>query len=176
MVQEKGENPLNAMRRKVNEAKAIFDEIYNVYKNVKPKCKGKIVNHTVKKKRSDIRKLEKYADALFQQAGRIMFPVSEYSGKETEVIHHYVCKSHSNNLRYDFKNAIPLTNGEHYRHHKVSDSSIMSVVLQKRGLEWDNDLQTRRHIVVKQSKELLEKVISDLETIIYGKPKQLPWE
>ena len=27
------------MRRKVNESKAIFDEIYNVYKNVKPKCK-----------------------------------------------------------------------------------------------------------------------------------------
>ena len=164
------------MRRRVNQSKAIFDEIYNVYKDVKPKCKGKIVNHTVKRKRDDIRKLEKYADSLFQQAGKKMFSMSLVSGLPVEVIHHFVPKSQSNNLRYDFDNAIPLTNGEHFRHHNTGDPSIVSTIIEKRGLDWVERLNLRRRVSVKQTKERLEAVIVELETIIYGKPKKLPWE
>jgi hypothetical protein len=164
------------MRRKINESKAIFDEIYNVYKNVKPKCKGKIANHTVKKKRSDIRKLEKYADKLFQEAGKKLYPVSVVETRlPTEVIHHFIPKSQSNNLRYDFKNACPATNGQHFRYHTCGDPMLTNAFIRDRGQEWIDDLEVRRHIVVKQTKERLEAVIVELETIIYGKPKSLPF-
>jgi len=164
------------MRRKVNETKAIFDQIYNVYKNIKPKCKGKIVNHTVKRKRLEIRKLEKYADKLFQEAGKKLYPVSVVETRlPTEVIHHFIPKSQSNNLRYDFKNACPATNGQHFRYHTCGDPMLTNAFIRDRGQDWIDDLEVRRHIVVKQTKERLEAVIVELETIIYGKPKKLPF-
>lgn len=169
------------MRRKKNPSKAIFDEIFGAYKHTKPtrlilpKQKSKI-NHTVRNKRAEIRKLEKTADALFQMAGKIKYPYSIISGKPVEVIHHFVPKSQSNNLRYDFDNAIPLTNGEHFRHHNTGDPSIVSTIIAKRGLAWSDGLNLRRHIPVKETKERLEKIIEELSVIVYGKPKQLPWE
>lgn len=168
------------MRRQLNEAKAIFDQMYGVYKNVKPKCKPlskprKKINHTVKKRREEIRKLEKTADALFQKAGKILFPVS-VTGEPTEVIHHYVPKSQSNNLRYDFNNACPATNGWHYRHHYTSDPTLSDAFRKKFGQKRIDYLTEQRRITVKQTKERLEKIIEELSIIIYGKPKKLPWE
>lgn len=167
------------MRRKVNESKAIFDEIYNVYKNVKPKCKGlpkkRKINHTTKERREVIRKLEKYADSLFQEAGKKLFPIS-VTGEPTEVIHHYVPKSQSNNLRYDFLNACPSTNGWHYRHHYTSDPTLSDAFKKKFGQKRIDYLTEQRRITVKETKERLEAIILELEIIVYGKPKQLPWE
>jgi len=148
-------------------------QIKEFYSHSKPK-KLKI-NHTVKKKREDIRRLEKYADALFQKAGKKIYPKSLISGQPTEVIHHFVPKSQSNNLRYDFLNAIPLLNSEHFRHHITGDPSIMATVIRKKGNKWEDDLNTRRHITVKQTEERLRQVIEELETIVYGKPKKLPF-
>ncbi len=158
------------MVRKINPNIEIFRQIYG---NKKPKCKG-IINHTVKRKREDIRKLEKYADKLFQEAGKILFPIS-VTGEPTEVIHHYVPKSQSNNLRYDFKNACPSTNGWHYRHHYTSDPTLSDAFRKKFGQNRIDYLTKNRHISVKQTKERLEVIIKELETIVYGKPKKLPF-
>ena len=166
------------MRRKVNEAKAIFDKIYNVYKNVKPKCKGlpkkRKINHTTKERREEIRKLETYADALYQRAGKMMFPIS-VTGEPTEVIHHYIPKSQSNNLRYDFKNACPSTNGWHFRHHKIGDPTLSDAFKKKFGQKRIDYLTEQRHITVKQTEERLTEIIKELEIIVYGKPKKLPF-
>lgn len=167
------------MRRKINEAKAIFDEIYGVYKSVKPKCKGlpkkRKINHTTKERREEIRALEKTADALFQEAGKIMFPIS-VTGEPTEVIHHFVPKSQSNNLRYDFLNACPATNGWHSRHHLYGDPTLSDAFRKKFGQKRIDYLTRQRQIPVKETKERLEKIIEELSVIVYGKPKKLPWE
>ena len=61
MVLGKAESLLNAMRRKKNPSKEIFDQIYGVYKNVKPKCKG------LPKKRKN-NSLNKLLDTLWSRA------------------------------------------------------------------------------------------------------------
>jgi hypothetical protein len=151
------------MRRKVNPNIEIFQQLY---KNSKPKCKG-LKNHTVKKKREDIRILEKRADALFQIAGKKLFPIS-VTGEPTEVIHHFVPKSQSNNLRYDFKNACPATNGWHYRHHTCSDPTLTDAFRKKFGQKRIDYLTKQRHISVKQTKERLDKVIEELNKIVFS--------
>ena len=167
------------MRRKVNEAKEIFDQMYGVYKNVKPKCKGlpkkRKKNHTTKERREKIRALELRADALFQKSGKMMFPVS-VTGEPTEVIHHYVPKSQSNNLRYNFKNACPSTNGWHYRHHEYGDPTLSDAFKKKFGQKRIDYLTEQRRINITHTEEYLNEVIEELETIVYGKPKKLPWE
>lgn len=153
-------------------------QLKEIYSKSKPKCKGlkktKKVNHTVKDKRSEISKLEKYADSLYQTAGKKLFPIS-VTGEPTEVIHHHVPKSQSNNLRYDFKNACPSTNGWHFRHHRLGDPTLSDAFKKKFGQERIDYLTEQRRITVKQTKERLEKVIKELEIIVYGKPKSLPF-
>lgn len=122
----------------------------------------KFKNHTVRDKRAEIRKLEKRADALYQIRMKEKYPVSIISGLPVEVIHHYCPKSQSNNLRYDESNAIPLTCGEHFRHHTCGDPIIMSTIIRKKGKKWEDDINLRRHIVCKHTKEYLERVIESL--------------
>jgi len=168
------------MRRKKNPSKELFDEIYNLKKvyTGKPKCKplkkNRKINHTVQEHRAEIRKLEKYADSLYQTAGKKLFPIS-VTGEPTEVIHHHVPKSQSNNLRYDFKNACPSTNGWHCRHHRYGDPTLSDAFKKKFGQKRIDYLTEQRRITVRETKERLEQVIVDLETIIYGKPKKLPF-
>ena len=57
-------------------------------------------------------KLQKQADTLMQEVGKLKYPKSLVSGLPTQVMHHYVPKSVSSGLRYDWDNLIPLTNGE----------------------------------------------------------------
>lgn len=131
-------------------------------KSKKPKTTGLKHKRSQSKDRAEIRKLEKVADSLFQLAGKKLYPKSIISGEPTEVGHHFIPKSQSNNLRYDFNNFIPLTNKEHCRHHLSGDPSIVSTIILKRGYEWYNDLNLRRHIIRKQTKEYLESVIESL--------------
>lgn len=145
----------------------------------KPTCKPlpkpkKKVNHTTKIKREEISKLEKRADSLYQMAGKILFPVS-ITGEPTEVIHHYIPKSQSNNLRYDFKNACPSTNGWHYRHHRFGDPTLSDAFKKKFGQKRIDYLTEQRRVNVKQSKERLEKIIGELEIIVYGEQKDRPF-
>lgn len=167
------------MRRKKNLSKEIFDQLYGVYKNVKPKCKGlpkkRKVNHTTKERRKKIRELEIYADSLYQKYGKILFPIS-VTGEPTEVIHHYVPKSQSNNLRYDIKNACPSTNGWHFRHHKLGDPTLSDAFKKKFGQKRIDYLTEQRRINMTHTEEYLREVILRLETLVYGKPKVLPWE
>lgn len=169
------------MRRKLNEAKAIFDQIYGVYKSVKPKCKGlpkprKKVNHTVKKKREEIRKLEKTADKLLQMAQVPQFPNCIVCGGTTNCMHHVVYKSQSNALRYNPINLVPLCSKCHTRLHFSGDPAILGTIIKVKGVEWFDELQSLRHETVKETKERLENIIEELSVIVYGKPKKLPWE
>ena len=109
-------------------------------------------------------KLIDEADELFQAVGIAMKPKSTVSGKPTEVIHHFIPKSQSNNLRYDLKNGVPLTNGEHTRHHRGGDPEIAATIIKNMGNKWYDDLQARRRIFCKLNIGYLEGVIINLES------------
>ena len=113
-------------------------------------------------KRSKEKRLRDQADKLFQVALIKMKPVSVVSGEPTEVIHHFVPKAQSNNLRYDEKNGVPLTHAEHFAHHTKGDPDIVTTIVKVNGVKWYNDLQIRRRIICKLNVGYLEEVIKKL--------------
>lgn len=88
----------------------------------------------------NIKKLKKEADKLYQEKYIREKPKSVVSGQPTEVIHHFIPKGQSNNLRYDEKNAVPLTHAEHFAHHTKGDPEIVTKIVQFYGVKWYNDL------------------------------------
>ena len=97
-----------------------------------------------KRSKDPVKKLQKECDVLYQLLGKAKWPKSIISGLQTQVIHHFYPKSVSNALRYDFDNGVPLTNGEHMRHHQAGDASIHGEVIRTRGLAWYEKLTERR--------------------------------
>jgi len=92
----------------------------------------------------------KTCDKLFQQRGREKFSKSILSGQSTQVIHHLIAKSCSSALRYDWDNAIPLTNGEHYRLHRSGDPTYeWKIIKIKGGDEWYENLKKRGQKIMK---------------------------
>jgi len=105
----------------------------------------------------------KKADALFQKAGKLLYPKSIISGKSTEVIHHRIYKSQSNNLRYDFDNAIPLTVKEHDQlHNRKSGSLVLAQIDAVKGTKWLDNLIKKSRIIRKFTPEYIEKIIKKL--------------
>jgi len=114
--------------------------------------------------KKSVRALEKQADKLYQLKLIRLKPQSAVSGQPTEVIHHFIYKSQSNNLRYDYDNGVPLTNKEHARHHLSGDPEIVARIIEYYGMEWFEDLQKRRHIICKNNKSRLMEVIKNLSS------------
>jgi len=139
---------------------------YSTQEPRKPKCKGLKRKTTHKIDHEEIEKLKSRADSLFQTRGKEKFPYSIISGQPVEVIHHFIYKSQSKKLRYSFDNAIQLTNSEHCRHHQSGDPTIVSEILRKKGLKWEENLQKIRHSpgILKLNKEYLEGIIESLST------------
>lgn len=105
------------------------------------------------------------ADKLFQQKLKALWPKSIISGLPTQVIHHYVPKSVSSRLRYDIKNGVPLTNGEHMRHHQAGDPIIHLTVEDKRGKEWIEYIKKARYETIKTDVTFYENAIKELEAL-----------
>jgi len=106
--------------------------------------------------------LKRKADRLFQLKLIEEKPDSAVSGQATEVIHHFINKSKSNNLRYDWHNGVPLTCKEHNQHHLSGDPAIVIAIKEHYGDEWFADLQARRRIIRKFNKGYLRGVIEEL--------------
>ena len=120
----------------------------------------------MKTRLQSIKGLKKKADKLYQIRLIEQKPVSIISGQATEVIHHFIRKSQSANLRYDYANGVPLTNKEHCQHHLSGDPSIVADIIKAYGREWYEDLQTRRRIDFKMNKTTLKEVIEKLSVVI----------
>ena len=116
----------------------------------------------MKTKKSKLRKLVEEADKLYQIKFIRENPTSIISGDLTEVAHHFIPKSQSNNLRYDEENGIPLTNGEHCRHHRSGDPSIVARILAVKGQKWFDGLQLKRREICKFYIGYLKSIIDKL--------------
>jgi hypothetical protein len=113
-------------------------------------------------RKQGLKPLQKQADKLYQIKLIELKPFSVVSGLPTEVIHHYIPKSQSAYLRFDWDNGVPLTNSEHFAHHTKGDPEIAAKILKHYGEKWHDTLNQRRHIIQKTNKSYLLEIIEDL--------------
>jgi 5-methylcytosine-specific restriction endonuclease McrA len=85
-------------------------------------------------------KLIKKADRELQEAGRRIYEYCEVCGAPMTVMHHYIPKSRSSFLRYNWDNCVPLCHGCHFKLHN-SDPFIQNKINEKRGKEWYKGLE-----------------------------------
>jgi len=160
-------------RKKCKICKKEFDQ-YNSLQNKCIKClieqvkEKKKINHEKLKNFLLPDKLQKEADRKFQIAGKILYPKSIVSGKPTEVIHHWIYKSHSNNLRYYFPNGVPLTNDEHGAIHGKRPEQIKNQIFIQMGVPWAEDLDNKSKVIRKLTEEYYRAKIAEFDKVING--------
>ena len=98
-----------------------------------------------------------------QQVGKLRNPKSILSGLPTDVQHHFIPKSVSSMLRYDWDNLIPLTNAEHCRLHQSPDPTTNARILEIKGMEWFKELKRRSVMYHKVNMEMYRQVKAKLE-------------
>jgi len=93
---------------------------------------------------------------------------SEYSHARCEVckapfqlMHHFVEKSQSTNLRYDHDNLIFLCHKCHAKHHQFGDTEIAGTIILQKGGEWFKNLHIKKRIdkryTIKELREIEAK-------------------
>lgn len=145
------------MRRKVNQSKAIFDKIYG-----KPK-KVKITTKTL--------------DGLWRIAvKKLAGDKCEYCGATKYLNAHHVFGRRNFAVRWEINNGVSLCAKHHtfsneFSAHQTS-TRFKDWITEKRGQEWYDNLNKQAN-TIKPNREEIQKKLSE---ILYGKPKQLPWE
>jgi len=91
--------------------------------------------------------------------------VCEICGAKMEVIHHFIPKAQSKNLRYDVENFIPVCGKCHYLFHKRA-SVPNGIIALKRGEEWLLRIKKKGQIHIAKTKRWLiaqEKALNRLD-------------
>jgi len=100
--------------------------------------------HLKPKKTKPIGYYQKKADRLLQELGRQTYDRCLVCGGEYCCLHHFVYKSQSTALRYDWENAIPLCVSCHYKIHAGKNDTIPGEITLIKGQDWINNLKERR--------------------------------
>jgi hypothetical protein len=120
-----------------------------------------------KHSKSPLKSLQRKADIALQEFYRQTETKCEGCGARAELRHHFILKSHSNRLRYEEKNLIPLCKSCHSKIHCFGQGQMIEAkIALGRGEEWIKELQ-------KLSKEHITFLKADYLKIIkgYGKRK-----
>jgi len=112
-----------------------------------------------------IKKLRNKADKLFQQVCLLLEPNCEACGKKAEVVHHFIPKSLSANLRYNIDNGISLCNSCHFKHHSTADPDIYEAMTKYKSTEWFELIGKERRKLIKPTIAYYEKQIKKLEKL-----------
>ncbi len=85
---------------------------------------------------------QRKADALMQEIAREMYGDKGclICDNEYSCCHHYVLKSHSTLLRYNWKNLIPICGRCHNNHHQHKDSTVHARIDIIKGTEWVEEI------------------------------------
>ena len=86
---------------------------------------------------------QKKCDKLLTPIIVKLFPRCLLCGNLTQVAHHFVHKSKSLTLRYDFRNLIPLCNSCHFKLH-YNESYWAGIIIKIKGLRWFGYLQRKK--------------------------------
>jgi hypothetical protein len=60
-------------------------------------------------------------------------------------------------------NLIPLCQDHHFAYHTKGDPMVEAEIIRKKGFEWFDDLQAKRHQIQKVNKSFYENIIERLE-------------
>jgi len=103
---------------------------------IKPIAKPK------KKRNQTLGYWQRKADALMQDIAREMYGDDGclVCGNDYSCCHHYVLKSHSTFLRYNWKNLIPICGRCHTNHHQHKDSTVHARIDIIKGTEWVEEI------------------------------------
>ena len=116
-------------------------------------------------KTKSIKTLRSKADRLLQLKYVPLNPVCLVCGQPTSAMHHVIYKSQSANLRYNPSNLVPLCSRCHCKHHLSGDPVIIATIINKKGQEWFDLLQKKRHVICKFNQGYLKEIISELADI-----------
>lgn len=101
-----------------------------------------------KERKKSIKSVRNACDALLTPILKITTPRCEGCGRDTEVAHHWIEKSRSLNLRYDFRNLVALCHSCHAKIHNRFGNSVVGglnvamVIIKKRGEEWKETMDS----------------------------------
>jgi hypothetical protein len=71
-------------------------------------------------------------------------------------------KSQSNYLRYREENLVPLCQEHHFAHHTKGDPMVEAEIIRKKGFEWYDGIETKRHQICKVNREWYLSIIKEL--------------
>lgn len=108
---------------------------------------------------------EKKCDRKMQEIGHKVWEKCEVCGMPQQVMHHFFTKKAHPGLRYYWKNLIPLCNGCHFQHHKVSNAKIHATIILNRGEDWYHELEVEDRKYAKKDLQYYTKVLNDLEIL-----------
>lgn len=104
-------------------------------------------------------------DALLTPIIKLMHPHCLLTGEPTEVAHHHIHKSQSSSCRYYLPNLIPLTHKAHQALHH-NESYYASKIVQIRGIEWFEDIERKKHELVKTDVHFYMEHFERLSTLL----------
>jgi len=112
-----------------------------------------------KHSKNPLPKLKEKADRALQDYFRRVKTKCEMCGGQYQVAHHFIHKKLSSYLRYDERNLIFVCQSCHSKFHSFPEPTYPAKVLQMRGNEWLEYLETHRHLGKKFSRDELEALI-----------------
>jgi len=108
--------------------------------------------------------LQKKADRLLQE--KYAIGKCEMCPKPVSCVHHLFPKSSSSALRFYPPNLVRVCVGCHLKFHSKFSSEMIDRVVLKRGQKWFDDLQKKRHEIIKTNKKYYEEIIKELITAL----------
>jgi hypothetical protein len=97
-----------------------------------------------KPKKVKLSTLRNKCNRLLQEIGRLVYDRCLVCGGEYSCLHHYVYKSQSEALRYDWRNCVPICVSCHFKIHNAKNDVIPGRIAVILGNNWINDLEERR--------------------------------
>lgn len=105
--------------------------------------------------KNNVSKLRNKCDSLLTPIIKKKCPKCEACNNETQVAHHWIEKSRSLNLRYNFKNLVALCHSCHARIHNRFGNSVVgaldvaTIIIKKRGQEWKEEMDREGRKIIK---------------------------
>ena len=113
--------------------------------------------------KNPVKRLKTKADKTLQDYYRKVWADKpcEGCGSKMGLVHHWVLKSHSNRLRYEEVNLVPVCEKCHSKLHGFHGEIIKAQIILNRGKKWVQKLQQleREHITltIRKLEEIIEK-------------------
>ena len=125
---------------------------------------GKPMKRTPLKKVSSLGSLQRKCDAFLSPLVVQIYPKCLLCGKSSQVAHHFVHKSKSNALRYNFENLIPLCHSCHFALHN-NESLYAARIVKMLGLAWFERIEKWKQKSIQVNRKYYEAKLLELSTL-----------